>query len=60
MTWRKGHVKSDSGDRFLELFRAHGNGQDIKDWISASYPEIYKSETKEPEVDRVPADDLKD
>lgn len=59
MTWRKGHVKSDSGDRFLELFRTRGNGQDIKDWILNTYPEIYKSENQESYLDKIPADDQK-
>ena len=42
MTWRVGHVKKDSGDQFLELYRANGNGKNIKEWISSGYPEIYK------------------
>jgi protein tyrosine/serine phosphatase len=57
MTWRKGHVKSDSGDRFLELYRTQGNGQELKDWILNTYPEIYKHENTESYLDKVPADD---
>lgn len=57
MTWRVGHVKKDSGDRFLAIYRANGNGQPIREWIEKSYPEIYNRENGQAAPDPLPADD---
>ena len=44
MTWKVGHIKYDSGDRFLEIYRQNSNGMKIKEWILQKYPDVYEKE----------------
>ena len=48
MTWRQGHLKVGGAaamDHFFDLYRQTGNGQDIKTWITQSYPSVYDKES---------------
>jgi len=43
--WQVGHFRTDAndaGDRFVEIYRKTGNGQNIKTWILEKYPAIYE------------------
>lgn len=47
LTWRYGHfgfVGTWRIDRFFDLYRQTGRGQDLRTWIGKSYPEVYKRE----------------
>jgi hypothetical protein len=47
LTWKFGHIKYDSGDRFLEIYRQHAAGMNIKDWILQKYPDVTRKKAAE-------------
>jgi uncharacterized protein (TIGR01244 family) len=47
LTWTMGHFPFQAAamDRFFELYQQTSGGQDLRDWISRSYPEVWERVT---------------
>lgn len=55
LTWRYGHfqAKAPNMDRFFDIYRREGAGQDLRGWIRTGYPEAFREHRSS--VARVPA-----
>ena len=48
LTWRYGHLaftKTRAMDRFFDLYRQTGQGEDLRSWTLRTYPSVYARET---------------